>query len=410
LCIRSLPIVVTAMKFGFASFAASALAATPPPHEDSAAVARWMVNKLDWGVMSTISTRSEASQVGDAFGNPQSHADANNGVPYFFVSNLDASIVDVFTGPSNSSRISFAVSEAQLTGDDTVADCTVGDGAGDPENPPCARLVLSGNFVEVDAKSEEGKLAKKALVARHPAFKFYPPGHDFFVAKLDLDGIWLLDFYGGAANIAPADYFSANVTSFTRPMRPALLSSPPPAKDKVATARWMASTLTYGALSTVSTRSEATIVGDPFGNPQSFADVDGVPHLWASMLDASMIDLFSAAGNPRASLALSEASLAGTNNSVKACTVGTLLGDPENPPCARLVFSGNMTKLDVNTTEGAAAKAALFARHPAFAYYPETHDFLPVKMELDGIWLIDAYGGATIMAPEDYFAGTSIVA
>jgi len=156
----------------------------------------------------------------------------------------------------------------------------------------------------------------------------YPPGHDFFVAKLDIDGIWLIDFYGGAANIAPEDYYAANLTSFKRPMQPRPLSSPPPAKDSVATARWMVGTLMYGALSTISTRSEASTVGDPFGNPQSFADVNGVPHIWASMLDSSMMDLFSADGsNPRASLALSEASLAGGNESVGACTIGHPLGD-----------------------------------------------------------------------------------
>jgi len=365
-----------------------------------------MVSKIDWGIMSTLSTRSEASQVGDAFGNPQSHADANNGVPYFFVSSLDASITDV----NASSRISFAMSEAQLTGDDTVADCTVGDGMGDPENPTCARLVISGNYVKLDEKSEEGKMAKKALFKRHPSFRLYPPGHDFFVAKLDIDGIWLIDFYGGAANIAPEDYYAANLTSFKRPMQPRPLFSPPPAKDSVATARWMVSTLMYGALSTISTRSEASTVGDPFGNPQSFADVNGVPHIWASMLDSSMMDLFSADGsNPRASLALSEASLAGGNESVGACTIGHPLGDPENPPCARLVLSGSIVKLDVNTSEGAAAKAALFQRHPAFASYPATHDFLPVKMNLDGIWLIDHYGGAAIIPPEDYLAGAVAV-
>jgi len=401
------------MRVCLASALTSGVIAAPPPHGESASVARWMVNKIDWGVMSTISTRSEASQVGDAFGNPQSHADANNGVPYFFVSGLDASIIDVFSGPGNSSRISLAISEAQLTGDEAVAACTIGDSAGDPENPPCARLVLSGNLLQLDSQSEESKMAKKALIKRHPSFRFFPPGHDFFVAKLDLDGIWLLDFYGGAANIAVEDYFAADLTSFSRPMRPTptLLSSPPPKTDKVATARWMASTLTYGALSTVSARTEGTRVGDPFGNPYSFADVNGVPHIWATELDASMLDIFSSTvGNGRASLALSEASLAGTTESVAACTIGSFpLGDPENPPCARLVLSGNMVQLDVNTTEGAAAKAALFERHPAFASYPEDHQFLPVKMELDGIWLIDQFGGATIMAPEDYFAGSSAV-
>merc|ERR1719424_405947 len=98
-----------------------------------------------------------------------------------------------------------------------------------------------------------------------------------------------------------------------------------------------------------------------------------------------MIDLFTAdQPNPRASLALSEATLIGTNNSVKSCIIGTPLGDPENPPCARLVLSGQMSILDVNSTEGKAAYSALLQRHPSFANYPTGHDFAPVKMEVDG--------------------------
>ena len=79
---------------------------------------------------------------------------------------------------------------------------------GDPENPPCARLVLSGRMVDLRGSAEEAD-AKAALVAAHPSFKEYPASHDFFVSKLDLDGIWLIDMFGGAALISPADYYAA---------------------------------------------------------------------------------------------------------------------------------------------------------------------------------------------------------
>ena len=70
----------------------------------------------------------------------------------------------------------------------------------------------------------------------------------------------------------------------------------------------MAKTLTWGVLSTISTRGDGTTVGSAFGNPNSFADVDGVPYLYAADMDASMVDLFHGKGaRPRASLALSEA-------------------------------------------------------------------------------------------------------
>mmetsp|Transcript_26625 Transcript_26625/g.71473 ORF Transcript_26625/g.71473 Transcript_26625/m.71473 type:complete len:112 (-) Transcript_26625:601-936(-) len=59
---------------------------------DKAAYARGMVEDLDWGIMSTISTASD--HVGAPFGNPQSHAEVD-GVIYFYVSDMDQSMIDI---------------------------------------------------------------------------------------------------------------------------------------------------------------------------------------------------------------------------------------------------------------------------------------------------------------------------
>ena len=55
-------------------------------------------------------------------------------------------------------------------------------------------------------------------------------------------------------------------------------------------------------------------------------------------------------------LALSEAAVPGAP--LSACKIGSFLGDPENPPCARLVLSGDVVKVAANSTEETAAKAA----------------------------------------------------
>jgi len=188
---------------------------TPPPYAQKAATARWMVQSLDWGVLSTVSTRSAGTQVGNAFGNPNSFVDGGGGVPYFYVSDMDASMIDAFTAKDANPRVSLALSEAELTGTEKARpDCVVGATPfGDPENPPCARLVLSGELSQVKAGSQEEDSAKAALFTRHPSFKKYPDDHHFYVAKLNVDGIWLIDFYGGAAIISPKDYFATNSTS-----------------------------------------------------------------------------------------------------------------------------------------------------------------------------------------------------
>lgn len=379
--------------------------AKPPPHQKHAEVARWMVQNLNYGVLATTSTRSEASTIGDPFGNPYSFADAE-GVPYFYASDLDASITDL----NASTRMSFAMSEAQLTGNQSIAACEIGTLLGDPENPPCARLVLSGNFVRLAAGSDEETTAKAVLFERHPSFANFPPDHGFFASKLEIDGVWLIDFYGGAPVITPEEYFAADPSNDYREVeqRPLQAVDPrPKPSEKIKTARWMVKTLNWGVVSTTSSRSESSTPGDAFGNPYAFADAsNGIPYIWASDLDASITDLNV---STRMTLALSEATLAGTSDEVKACTIGEGFGDAENPPCARLVLSGDFVRIEADDDEYTAGHDALFERHPSFAHLPGDHGFFLGKMEIDSIWMVDMYGGATNMDVSEYLANSLVV-
>jgi hypothetical protein len=334
-------------------------------------------------------------------------------------------MIDAFVGNASikpNPQATLAISEASLhnaTSAATLPACRIGTPLGDPENPPCARLVLSGKLMKLDNASAEYKLAYASLLERHPSFKLYPPGHDFFVAKMELDGVWILDYYGGIAVISPEDYLAQNVSSdggFLKSRSkawspPKSLSKPDPS-DKAATARWMAANLDWGALVTTSSCSQGAVIGEAFGNPYSFADAStGVPYFYASDLDASMIDIFegnaSSKPNPKASFVLTEATLGGTKENQSACEIGTSLGDPETPTCARLVLSGSVVKLVANTTEEKKGRAALFAKHPSYANYPPGHDFFVAKMEVEAVWLIDYFGGAAIISPKDYFAANS---
>ena len=380
--------------------------ASPPPFINHAGTARWMVQNLNYGVLSTTSTRSYASTIGDPFGNPYSFADASNGVPYFYASDMDASMVDIFTATEPNTRASFSMSEAELTGNSSVAACEIGTALGDPENPPCARLVLSGNFIRLNASSDEGALAKAALFERHPSFANFPSDHGFFAAKIEIDGIWLIDFYGAAASVSLKKYFAVRGKQSRRvEMKPVRTIDPRPNPlQKIKTARWMAKSLNWGVLSSTSARTVGTTPGDAFGNPYAFADVGGNPYFYASDLDSSAVDLKV---NSRMTMALSEATLGGTDAAVKACTIGQGFGDAENPPCARLVISGDFVRLAANTTEAQSAKAALFDRHPSFANFPSDHGFFVGKLDIDAIWFIDIYGGATNMSPSEYLNSSS---
>ena len=70
----------------------------------------------------------------------------------------------------------------------------------------CSRMAFSGDFVDISG-TVEGDLAMTALLEAHPAMEEWPEGHKWFVAKLDLSSVWLINMFGGAALISPEDYY-----------------------------------------------------------------------------------------------------------------------------------------------------------------------------------------------------------
>jgi hypothetical protein len=183
----------------------------------------------------------------------------------------------------------------------------------------------------------------------------------------------------------------------------------------------MAHSLNWGVVSTISSRLPAAGDGSdslpvPFGNVYSFVDgpchrSTGIPYIYSTYLDQSMLD---AKENPMISLSLSEATLSsacssGSNDDDDvrdACTVGTKYGDPEMPICARLVLTGALVVLngkDDDKDEYVMAREALFERHASMASWPSDHNWVIAKIDIQDIWLIDYFGGATILSLDDYF-------
>jgi hypothetical protein len=189
-----------------------------------------------------------------------------------------------------------------------------------------------------------------------------------------------------------------------------LLSRPDKA-EKSLTARWMVHSLDWGVLSTISTR-----LGDgsiPFGNIYSFVDgtchnSTGIPYLYGTYLDQSLTDSLE---NPMVSLTLSEASLSSVcsnRDGLDACSLRTKYGDPENPVCARLTLTGELVVLEESSDEYVFSKQSLFERHSSMAKWPENHEWVIAKIVLQDIWLIDYFGGAAILTPEQYFAANLV--
>ena len=96
-----------------AALAVTTCATSPPDPDDKAATARWLVHRADYTFIATVSSVPQRA----VFGNVQSMADGtlapdnSTGVPYFYVSPLDTSMIDVAQDP----RVSITITEQVST-------------------------------------------------------------------------------------------------------------------------------------------------------------------------------------------------------------------------------------------------------------------------------------------------------
>eukprot|EP00751_Fragilariopsis_kerguelensis_P003686 CAMPEP_0170818052 /NCGR_PEP_ID=MMETSP0733-20121128/40459_1 /TAXON_ID=186038 /ORGANISM="Fragilariopsis kerguelensis, Strain L26-C5" /LENGTH=238 /DNA_ID=CAMNT_0011177997 /DNA_START=88 /DNA_END=804 /DNA_ORIENTATION=- len=173
-----------------------------PNFTEKADTARWLVHSLDWGVVSTISSRlgqEEGQSV--PFGNVYSFVDGpcekSTGIPYIYGTYMDQTYKDAI----NNDMVSLTLSESSLSSVCShrkgLDSCMLGTKYGDPENPVCARLTLTGKLITLNEKDssskEEYQFAKNALFERHPSMP--------------------IDYYGGASILDPKDYFAAGLSA-----------------------------------------------------------------------------------------------------------------------------------------------------------------------------------------------------
>lgn len=177
--------------------------------------ARWMVHSIDWGVLSTISTRLTDQGVVIPFGNIYSFVDGpcdnSTGIPYIYGTYMDQSFQDSLSNTA----VSFTLSEASMAsvcGGSNLPSCNIHSPYGDPENPVCARLTLTGRLTVLSEQSDDRIFALEALFQRHGSMKDWPTNHNWVVARIDLDDIWLIDYFGGATTINVDQYFNVDLT------------------------------------------------------------------------------------------------------------------------------------------------------------------------------------------------------
>lgn len=191
----------TCFVFALALLSSGVVAASDRPvWTDGPKMARWLVHKNDWGSLATVSRHLSSHKQPIAYSNAVSFSDGPvdnaTGRLLFYLTPMDASAYDLQENP----WATLAVAEAQLP-----HACS----GTDPEDPTCAKVSLSGRLVAV--QKDDIPAAEELMFSRHPAMRSWPVGHNFTLYEMDIKYIRLLDFYGGAKDIKPGDYFAIDL-------------------------------------------------------------------------------------------------------------------------------------------------------------------------------------------------------
>ncbi|XAR51811.1 hypothetical protein NMG60_11006549 [Bertholletia excelsa] len=172
------------------------LSISKPSPDDAVSYARWLVSQSSWGVLNTIST----DLGGAPFGNVVSFSDGlpekGRGIPYFYLTTLDPTASNAL----KDQRSSFTISEY------SIGTC----GNADPESPICAKMTLTGKLKVIDRNSCEAEFAKVALFTKHPEMKGWPKDHNFQFFKLEIEDIFLINWFGGRKPITVDEYLHTN--------------------------------------------------------------------------------------------------------------------------------------------------------------------------------------------------------
>lgn len=176
----------------------------PPSHDDHAKMARWLVHNADWTSMGTISTLPAIA--GFPMVNVIAVADSvkdakSTGEVYFYLTMKDFTAQDL--SKKNTLTALFSMDQSLYCSKRNI----------DPMEPTCARLMISGEALRIPKNTEEYEFATAAMLSHHPASANWVSVHDFFLCKLSISSICILDWYGGPHFVTPEDYFSAELES-----------------------------------------------------------------------------------------------------------------------------------------------------------------------------------------------------
>ncbi|XP_057667708.1 protein CREG1 [Diorhabda carinulata] len=174
----------------------------PPQPWKAALMARYVIHMTDWVSIATISTQEAIN--GFPFVSLKSFSDGTStnstGVPYLYMTDLDVTGKDVM----KDSRVTIMATLAETNYCENKEF--------DPQDPRCAKILMSGKLFKIEATSPEYDFGRNSLFEKHPSMKNWPKDHLFYVAKVVPEQIEVLDYFGGLKFVTIEDYFNANIT------------------------------------------------------------------------------------------------------------------------------------------------------------------------------------------------------
>lgn len=176
----------------------------PPSYKDYAKMGRWLVHNVEWTAMGTISTLPAIA--GFPMVNVIAMADSEVGAKstgniYFYLTMLDFTAQDL--SKNNKLTALFTMDQDLYCSKRNI----------DPMEPTCARGMISGEALRVEKDSDEFIFATSAMISHHPASVNWLNTHNFFLCKLNISSICILDWYGGPHFVNVDDYFKAEIDS-----------------------------------------------------------------------------------------------------------------------------------------------------------------------------------------------------
>ncbi|CAG9838679.1 unnamed protein product [Diabrotica balteata] len=182
----------------------------PPPPWQAALMARYIIHNTGWVSIATISTQSSIK--GYPFVSLKSLSDGpatnSTGTPYLYMTEMDVTGKDIES--DNRVTIMATLAETNYCETDHF----------DPQDPRCAKVLISGTLQKINKSSPEYEFGKEALFEKHPSMRKWPTDHQFYVAKVSPQQIEVLDYFGGLKFVTVDDYFSANITDLINLDRP----------------------------------------------------------------------------------------------------------------------------------------------------------------------------------------------